>query len=618
MKKIKYVGITAATLLAVAPVIGESVENTTAVHAATTENTNNQITDNTAISNVNDANNATTANGNIPVSTYGFLGNVLGNAVHAVSNGFKNEKNKIEKEAIHEAAKEVTHEASHALTGPSKERIAAEKVLNAMPNTVTYDNGNLCPNFGILANSFGTKLNAEAFEKLNKSFPITALGFPESTVQTIDDFLAFRPFLGLSPIRGKIIFGAGVDKATLIDQALKTYYRGDGAKFDLPIKIVNYQDELVAQKTITFTNNANYKNPVAPHITVTQLGINYADNMAVPAEMDTSELKSEDNANVVAIDQNGTPVPFTTSVGDLYYSQQSAFSQSGKTYDEDKLPKTDATLFQPITITFDKASSGVDLQKINDSMKQTAQKKGISIKDLINQLISLGSKFTGMGAGMGAQQDPSATQKVNAISVNGGTFTQFQSYPDYTNNSITFIRMLKVTPKVDPNKKPDVDPDHVNDAENWDVTPTSGTLNVGGRNADLVDDNGKPDNRELGAGTPWITDQYRVNKITKEGQYRVSTHEWVSEKDVTFKQIQGNQASSTAFTSIVDIHPGTLHLSGKPVFKLYKKDGKQSNRSLAGNTDWYTDKIGYGKDGSQYYRLSTDEWVKLTSGVQFK
>lgn len=284
------------------------------------------------------------------------------------------------------------------------------------------------------------------------------------------------------------------------------------------------------------------------------------------------------------------------------------------------MPKTDAVFFQPITITFDRSTSGVDLKTIEESMKQTAQKKGISIKNLINQIISLGSKFTGMGmgAGMGAQQDPSAAQKVSAISINGGTFTGFQSYPDYTNNSITFIRMLKVTPKVDPNKKPDVDPAHVNDAENWDVSPVSGVLNVGGRNADLVDDNGKEDNREVAAGTPWITDQYRVNKITKEGQYRVSTHEWVSDKDVTFKQVQGNQTTSTAFKSIVDIHPGTLHLSGKPVFKLYRKDGKQSNRSLAGNTDWYTDKIGYGEDGSQYYRVSTDEWVKLTSGVQFK
>lgn len=276
--------------------------------------------------------------------------------------------------------------------------------------------------------------------------------------------------------------------------------------------------------------------------------------------------------------------------------------------------------FQPITITFDRSTSGVDLKAIQDSMKEDAKKKGISIKDLINQIISLGSKFTGMGM-PGLSQGQEAAKKVSAISINGGTFTGFQSYPDFTNNSITFIRTLKVAPKVEPNKTPEIDPDHVNDAENWDVSRVAGTLNVGGRNADLVDDNGKPDNRELGAGTPWVTDQYRVNKFTQEGQYRVSTHEWVSEKDVMFKQVQGNQATNTgvgAFISIDNIRPTTLHLSGNPVYKLYRKNGKVSNRSLAGNTDWYTDKVGYGKDGSRYYRVSTDEWVKLADGVQLK
>lgn len=550
MKKIKYAGIAAATLLAVAPIIGESVVNTTEAQAA------------------------------ILPSLYK------------------------ERE--------------------SPEFKAAQAALAAVPDTVTYDNGNPCPNLGILANNMDNNLDAKALEKLNNELPFTKLGFTQDQYNKIHTFIN-KYFISLDGRgTGKMIIAEKQDKAEFTDQALKTFYRGGGERLAVHFRIFNYVGKNVGEKTITYINNGDYKNPAVPHSEVTQLAVNYADNITLPTEIETSKLKDTDNANVVAIDQNGTPLDYSTSVGDLYYSQQDAFRQSGKTYDEEKLPKTDVMFFQPITITFDRATSGVDLQKINDSMKQTAEKKGLSITDLIKQIISMGSKLTGVGIpsmpGM-TQDQQEAAKKVSAISINGGTFTGFQSYPDFTNNSITFIRSLKVAPKVDPNKTPEIDPDHVNDAENWDVSRVAGTLNVGGRNADLVDDNGKPDNRELGAGTPWVTDQYRVNKFTQEGQYRVSTHEWVSEKDVMFKQVQGNQATNTAvgaFTSIDNIRPTTLHLSGNPVYKLYRKNGKVSNRSLAGNTDWYTDKVGYGKDGSRYYRVSTDEWVKLADGVQLK
>lgn len=55
-----------------------------------------------------------------------------------------------------------------------------------------------------------------------------------------------------------------------------------------------------------------------------------------------------------------------------------------------------------------------------------------------------------------------------------------------------------------------------------------------------------------------------------------------------------------------DIHP------------LYSKTGKKSNRSLAGNTSWYTDQYLIDQNGITYFRVSTDEWLPETSIIVFQ
>lgn len=50
---------------------------------------------------------------------------------------------------------------------------------------------------------------------------------------------------------------------------------------------------------------------------------------------------------------------------------------------------------------------------------------------------------------------------------------------------------------------------------------------------------------------------------------------------------------------------------------LYSQTGKVSNRMLGNNTSWYTDKVAIDPQGNQYFRVSTDEWVKRTSDIAF-
>lgn len=63
----------------------------------------------------------------------------------------------------------------------------------------------------------------------------------------------------------------------------------------------------------------------------------------------------------------------------------------------------------------------------------------------------------------------------------------------------------------------------------------------------------------------------------------------------------------------------TVDLGGQKdfVYALFSLAGKKSNRGLAGNTSWYTDKTATDANGNTYYRVSTDEWVEQASGVTF-
>lgn len=102
--------------------------------------------------------------------------------------------------------------------------------------------------------------------------------------------------------------------------------------------------------------------------------------------------------------------------------------------------------------------------------------------------------------------------------------------------------------------------------------------------------------RALAPGTDWYSDQ----RIVVKGNtfYRVATNEWVKANDVYVYK---------AYTSIVKTKSGDIK-------KLASSEGQTvTDRALASNTDWYSDRIGYLNDGATpYYRVATNEFVRQT------
>ncbi|WP_195701616.1 hypothetical protein [Companilactobacillus futsaii] len=108
-------------------------------------------------------------------------------------------------------------------------------------------------------------------------------------------------------------------------------------------------------------------------------------------------------------------------------------------------------------------------------------------------------------------------------------------------------------------------------------------------------------NRALSEDSGWITDQYRVNNRTGVKQYRVATGEWIDSHDVIFvKDVQ----------MIVNVD------ETKDYYNLHDiQKNANSNRALEKKTSWFTDKVAIDYDGSTYYRVATNEWVKQENGV---
>lgn len=110
------------------------------------------------------------------------------------------------------------------------------------------------------------------------------------------------------------------------------------------------------------------------------------------------------------------------------------------------------------------------------------------------------------------------------------------------------------------------------------------------KNVPLYNDEGKLINdRALGKDSSWFGDKL----MTLDGvQYiRVATNEWAKLDD-------GLEVETINTTVRTKVQAG-----------LYTADGKKvTNRALAGNSDWFTDKSAT-INGQKMYRVSTNEWV---------
>ncbi|WP_334330026.1 leucine-rich repeat domain-containing protein [Companilactobacillus sp. HBUAS59699] len=131
-----------------------------------------------------------------------------------------------------------------------------------------------------------------------------------------------------------------------------------------------------------------------------------------------------------------------------------------------------------------------------------------------------------------------------------------------------------------------------------DYTKESGVLQTeSNSNKFILDSNGIRLNRALKETTDWVYDGSAEFDGTK--YYRVATDEWVSANDVVlYNKINGVVKANVQA-------------------QVYKDTGEKSNRALAKNSEFVTDKVSKSIDGETMYRVATDEWVKA-SDVTFE
>lgn len=405
-----------------------------------------------------------------------------------------------------------------------------------------------------LTASYGQKLGTKEFDALD----LQSLNTKKADLDAIGYYLN-------SNKGSYVMVGSGDDQSTINDEVSDMHYEGYGKSVQIPIALYNQDGTQVASNTITITNKAAYTSDV------TQLNLTYLDPIQVPKDTAAVTVKSADAAGVTATDQNGASVDFSAKPGELYETMNGALKHSGMTFNKDTFDESYQTYYQPVTLSFGQ-NSKVKVQAMMNSKKDAITVNGVSIKNFLGKFVS-----------------------------------------NESDNTVTFVRQVEVL-------KPDKDA-AAKAYNGWTEVQESGVVEVGNDPAQLYVDDGSVSNRSLSPYTPWKTDKYRLNQKTNEIQYHVSTHEWVNATDVKFLQQEGNQATPTPLTGITNFtgkEDVLLAGSSKNIYKLFKSDGTQSNRSISGDTAWFTDKSAKDVNGNTYYRVSTDEWVEQGTGVQLK
>ncbi|WP_300562635.1 BspA family leucine-rich repeat surface protein [Companilactobacillus sp.] len=100
----------------------------------------------------------------------------------------------------------------------------------------------------------------------------------------------------------------------------------------------------------------------------------------------------------------------------------------------------------------------------------------------------------------------------------------------------------------------------------------------------------KVENREVKAGSDWYSDEQMV--VDSVTYYRISTDEWIAADDVY----------------AYDSDPQVVTTKNGKNAELLSALGKISNRSLAPDTKWKSDRV-ININGKKYFRVSTNEFV---------
>ncbi|KRK64618.1 hypothetical protein FC72_GL002026 [Companilactobacillus tucceti DSM 20183] len=266
---------------------------------------------------------------------------------------------------------------------------------------------------------------------------------------------------------------------------------------------------------------------------------------------------------------------------------------------------------------------------LTDSAEVTSYKLGDFYGSYASALnngttVSVGSTFTTKDGSAATYYQPiTVTVADNSLlatyltsNSNSSTYTINGSSKTETDNgkvsgkTITFVRTVTVGSK---------------DDSAWTVKDADGIVTAKSDKQfyTLHNDNDElVSNRAISKNSPWRTDKVRTN-AAGEKQYRVSTHEWIPESDVTFNGTEsGNDSGSNTdpegaltVTKLDKNKIVNVSTSGMVYFLYNSKGVKSDTRALGGGTAWQVDKIAKDAAGNTYYGVSTDEFVKAGEGV---
>ncbi|MCH4009930.1 hypothetical protein [Companilactobacillus sp.] len=526
MRKIKFAGVAAATLLAISPVATNALGNTEGVaQAATTDTT----------------------------STPSF-GSIIETILNKVTDYIKGLQDK----GTDSTAKPETSAAQKAVDD-----------INGLKDTYTFDEKNVAT-----WKSFSALYNANNIEKQDIAVLTDAL-YPSLKLddKTVAEIKAADNL--------KVTISGAADNSDFKKTIMNMVNNGNGQQFQVNIQVTDSKadnpDATLVNKTITFVNNKQVTVPS------TSLAIKYTSPVSLPVGSSVLEQTLTSSVNDQVTNEAGATVkPASVNAGDFYKTANDAIAGTNKLGLGANFNVDGATYYQPVTLTFDK--NAVDISKIYNEMITTGEK-----------VLTLNGENVGSNAIKG--------------------------------NTITYVRTIQVGAGF-------VNPDNNNNNENnnnnntntengiWVEDSTIGTVQVKNSTASLYNDDNDITNRALAANSSWATDKSRVNSKTGLKQYHVSTHEWVNASDITFTSKDGNTTNNNGSTSglnnITDLQGyHAVKLDGPTgfVYALYSQNGTRSNRGLAGLTSWYTDKSATDNQGNTYYRVSTDEWVRASTGV---
>lgn len=371
-------------------------------------------------------------------------------------------------------------------------------------------------------------------------------------------------------------------------------YLKDDTKSEVDFTItMTWYDLLGNEKTSTKTVKAVRDSEDENQLT--QLNASFTTPITVPLNSTTTDTQLTGTTGIKLTDQNGDGVfDGTIAVGASYYSTfAQAMDNAAADTAANAESKTDSsivnsdnefikagTYYQAITFTASNANS--TLSQFIGQYKTNPSKYAVYVNGAV---AAPGYDFnsTAAVAGTPAEGDTPATEGTPA--------------------TITFVRSIKVT----------------NDTSDWTVTANKGVVTTKSDNAYYTlknDDNQTITNRALAKNTAWVTDQKRVDQDGNT-QYRVATGEWIDANDVTFSDKATTDEGE--YTDVQALN-GKVTLDGPSsfIYMLYNDNGETvSNRALAGDSAWYTDKKATNAAGVTVYHVATGEWVQAGSGVNY-